>query len=76
MASISNTPTILVIDDDDDLRYSLKRVFSARKYNVIEASSGEVGLEMAEQHGPDVILLDNRMGGIFAWEPRGRRSTM
>ncbi len=68
MASTSNTPTILVIDDDDDLRYSLKRVLSARKYNVIEANSGETGLQMAEEHAPDVILLDNRMGGMSGIE--------
>jgi DNA-binding NtrC family response regulator len=68
MASTSNTPTILVIDDDDDLRYSLKRVLSARTCNFIEADSGEEGLQMAEQHGPDVILLDNRMGGMSGIE--------
>lgn len=68
MAISENTPTILVIDDDDDLRYSLKRVLSGRKYNVIEANSGEAGLEMAEKHTPDVILLDNRMGGMSGME--------
>ena len=64
MTITSNTPTILVIDDDDDLRYSLKRVLSARQYKVLEANSGEAGLEMAELHAPDAILLDNRMGGM------------
>ena len=68
MVTTSKTPTILVIDDDDDLRYSLKRVLSTRQYNVIEANSGEAGLQMAEQHGPDVILLDNRMGGMSGIE--------
>ncbi len=68
MASSVNTPTILVIDDDDDLRYSLKRVLSGRNYFVIEAASGEEGLKMAEQHAPDVILLDNRMGGMSGIE--------
>jgi two-component system nitrogen regulation response regulator GlnG len=68
MASTLNSPTILVIDDDDDLRYSLKRVLSARKYTVIEANSGEAGLQMAEQHAPNVILLDNRMGGMSGIE--------
>ena len=68
MVNTDNKPTILVIDDDDDLRYSLKRVFSGRKYKVIEAASGENGLKMAEQHSPRVILLDNRMGGISGIE--------
>jgi two-component system nitrogen regulation response regulator GlnG len=62
------TPKILVIDDDDDLRYSLKRVLSAKKYEVVEAASGEEGLKIAEQHSPHVILLDNRMGGMSGIE--------
>ncbi len=37
-------PKVLIIDDDDDLRYSLKRVLSGRQYEVIEAGSGEDGL--------------------------------
>jgi DNA-binding NtrC family response regulator len=68
IAGNQTTPRILVIDDDDDLRYSLKRVLSAKKYEVLEADSGEQGLEMAEQHSPHVILLDNRMSGISGME--------
>ncbi|WPJ98137.1 sigma-54 dependent transcriptional regulator [Coraliomargarita algicola] len=62
------TPKVLVIDDDNDLRYSLKRVLSGRQYEVLEAASGEEGLSMAEQHNPHVILLDNRMGGMSGME--------
>lgn len=68
MATADTKPTILVIDDDDDLRYSLKRVLSGHKYDVLEASSGEAGLKMAESHKPNVILLDNRMGGMSGME--------
>ena len=68
MSSAKDTPTVLVIDDDNDLRYSLKRVLSTRQYEVLEAASGEEGLKMAEQHSPNVILLDNRMGGMSGME--------
>ena len=61
-------PKVLIVDDDDDLRYSLKRVLSGRQYEVIEASSGEDGLVKAEKHRPHVILLDNRMGGMSGME--------
>lgn len=64
----NSSPIVLVIDDDDDLRYSLKRVLSGRNYTVLEAASGEQGLEMAEAHSPNVILLDNRMGGMSGIE--------
>jgi len=63
-----NSPTVLVIDDDDDLRYSLKRVFAGKNYNVVEAASGEEGLKVAKQANPQVILLDNRMGGMSGME--------
>ena len=62
------TPKVLIIDDDNDLRYSLKRVLSGRQYEVIEADSGEDGVIKAEKHNPHVILLDNRMGGMSGME--------
>ena len=68
MDTANQTPNILIIDDDDGLRYSLKRVLSGRNYDVLEADSGEAGLVVAEQHGPQVILLDNRMPGMSGIE--------
>lgn len=64
MSAAFTKPKILVIDDDDDLRYSLKRVFSGKHYVVVEADSGEEGIKVAEAEKPDVILLDNRMKGM------------
>lgn len=60
--------TILVIDDDQEIRYSLQRVLSSRKYEVILAGSGEEGVKTAREHHPDVILLDIRMGGMSGLE--------
>ncbi|MGJ8652823.1 MAG: sigma-54-dependent transcriptional regulator [Opitutaceae bacterium] len=68
MANEDKEPTILIIDDDDDLRYSLKRVLSGKNYHVIEAASGEEGLEMVQKHKVQVILLDNRMKGMSGME--------
>ncbi|NBB78265.1 MAG: response regulator [Verrucomicrobia bacterium] len=68
MGSTNDTSSVLVIDDDNDLRYSLKRVLSTRQYEVLEAASGEEGLKMAEKYCPNVILLDNRMGGMSGME--------
>ena len=61
-------PKVLIIDDDNDLRYSLKRVLSTREYEVLEAASGEEGLAISKEYSPHVILLDNRMGGISGME--------
>jgi two-component system nitrogen regulation response regulator GlnG len=57
-------PTILVIDDDSEIRYSLTRVLSSRDYVVTAAASGEEGIAAIKKAPPDVIFLDVRMGGM------------
>ncbi|MFP4541501.1 MAG: sigma-54-dependent transcriptional regulator, partial [Opitutales bacterium] len=62
--SDTGAPTVLIIDDDTEIRYSLERVLGSRQYRVCTASSGEEGIEVAEREDPVVIFLDNRMGGM------------
>ena len=57
-------PSILVIDDDSEIRYSLSRVLSSRDYAVTTAASGEDGIAAVKKSPPDVIFLDIRMGGM------------
>ena len=62
-------PTILVIDDDAEVRYSLGRVLSSKKYQVSEAASGEQGVAIVKKGPtPDLIFLDIRMSGISGLE--------
>ncbi len=61
-------PSVLIIDDDAEIRYSLQRVLSARDYAVQTASSGREGIEMARSDPPEVIFLDNRMEGMTGIE--------
>ena len=60
--------TILVIDDDAEIRYSLTRVLSSRQYQVAEAGSGEAGITLVKKEAPDLIFLDIRMGGMSGIE--------
>ena len=57
-------PTILVIDDDSEIRYSLSRVLSSRDYTVAAAASGEEAIAAVKTAAPDVIFLDIRMNGM------------
>jgi len=50
--------TILVVDDDPDIRFFCTTVLGAAGYNVITADGGETGLEMAQSENPDLIILD------------------
>ena len=62
-------PTILIIDDDAEIRYSLSRVLGSKQYHVIEASSGEEGVSTVKKGPlPDLIFMDIRMGGISGIE--------
>jgi CheY-like chemotaxis protein len=50
--------TILVVDDDPDVRFLCKTVLEAAGYTIKTADSGESGIEMAEAEKPDLIILD------------------
>ncbi|QYM80616.1 sigma-54 dependent transcriptional regulator [Horticoccus luteus] len=62
-------PTILIIDDDAEIRYSLTRVLASRHFLVTEAGSGEQGVAVLKKGPPpDLIFLDVRMGGMSGIE--------
>jgi DNA-binding response OmpR family regulator len=52
---------ILVIDDEPDITWSLKKILQGRGYQVITAENGIEGLEKASEEKPDLILLDIMM---------------
>lgn len=60
--------SILVIDDDAEIRYSLDRVLTSAGHAVLCADGGEKGIEAAKEEAPEVIFLDNRMSGISGIE--------
>jgi len=69
MPDAAKSPTILVIDDDAEIRYSLSRVLSSRNYTVVEAPSGEQGIALVKKGPPpDLVFLDVRMGGMSGIE--------
>jgi two-component system sensor histidine kinase/response regulator len=55
--------TILLIDDDQQVRTMFGLALRRTGYRVVEADSGATGLAMARQHLPDLILSDIHMPG-------------
>src|SRR5262245_23196418 len=53
--------TILVVEDDPWIRSLMADLLASEGYSVVQAPDGKVGLEMAEESDPDVILLDLAM---------------
>jgi two-component system KDP operon response regulator KdpE len=60
--------TILVIDDEPQLRRALDSVFSQRGYEVVLAASGEDGLIRVAEKAPDAIILDLMLPGMSGIE--------
>ena len=49
---------ILFIEDEPALQKTLSAIFTKEGLEVIEASDGEIGLRLAKEKKPDLILLD------------------
>lgn len=49
---------VLVVEDEETYRDSLRFIFEREGYKVTTAATGKQGLEAFERHGADVILLD------------------
>jgi len=52
---------ILIIDDDPDIVLAVRMNLEAQGYEVIEATSGEQGIERIKSEHPDLIILDVMM---------------
>ena len=63
-----NTANILVIDDEAQIRRVLRSTLTFRGYELLEAGTGEEGLELARKFKPDLILLDVNLPGMSGIE--------
>ena len=72
-----SSATILVVDDEPQIRRVLRSTLSFRGYTISEVSSGEEAVELAPKLKPDLILLDVNLPGISGIETcrEIRRST-
>ena len=55
---------ILVIEDDEELLNGLDMILSKEGYQVLKTSQGEMGLDIAVQENPNLIILDQSLPGI------------
>ena len=60
--------TILIIDDEKNIREGLAANFELEEYNVKTAASGEEGLKLIERGDIDLVITDLRMNGISGEE--------
>jgi signal transduction histidine kinase len=60
--------TILVIEDTESVRQEIADTLQLENYSVIEAKNGRVGLQLASQCHPDLILCDVMMPEVGGYE--------
>jgi DNA-binding NtrC family response regulator len=60
--------TILIIDDDDQLRKSFEKLLIEEGYRVQTAASGEAGLAQVRSTTLDLVIVDMRLPGIGGME--------
>jgi CheY-like chemotaxis protein len=67
MTKRNGTHTILIIEDEPDIRNFIGRVLELDGYNVLKAGDGSAGLAILEEYSIDMILLDLRLPGLNGW---------
>jgi len=56
--------TVLVVDDDADVRSTLARVLGSAGYTILTAESGEEGLKLLASHPVQLVISDQNMPGM------------
>jgi two-component system, OmpR family, KDP operon response regulator KdpE len=63
-----NSATILVVDDEPQIRRVMRTTLASQGYIIAEAKSGEEALESFRDEKPDLVLLDVNMPGMGGME--------
>src|ERR1051326_4460050 len=69
------TPTILVIEDDDGLRSALELGLLNEGYRVIKAGNGREAIRLVAEEAPQVVLLDVMLPGLNGFDVRSEEHT-
>ncbi len=60
--------TILIVDDEENVRYSFRKLFRGIHTEVIEAANGIEALSMINKNKPDLVIMDIEMPGMNGLE--------
>jgi CheY-like chemotaxis protein len=62
--SPTDKPAVLVVEDNDDIRFIIRYLLEQRGYRVMEAADGLEPVESAQSFQPDLILMDISLPGL------------
>jgi CheY-like chemotaxis protein len=60
--------TVLVIEDESDIRLTYRILLETAGYLVVEASTGEFALSIVRTFAPDLIILDLQLSDVDGWQ--------
>jgi len=60
----ANIATLLLVDDEENILNSLRRVLRGEPYTVLTAGGGEQALKLLQEHQVDLVISDARMPGM------------
>ena len=63
---------ILLVEDNEMNRDMLSRRLARKGYEVVVATDGQTGIEMAEREKPDIVLMDMSLPVLDGWEATRR----
>jgi two-component system cell cycle response regulator DivK len=63
---------ILIVEDQEDNRKILRDLLTSVGYELVEATTGEEGVALAETARPDLILMDIQLPGLDGYEATRR----
>jgi len=63
-----NNKTILIIEDDVLNMKLLRSILRIKNFTVLEAENAEVGIQLARDNKPDLILMDIQLPGMDGFE--------
>lgn len=61
-------PTVLIVDDDSNVRCALLRLLRKESYEILAANSAEDAKHFVQRHRVDLIVTDNQMAGMCGLE--------
>jgi CheY-like chemotaxis protein len=67
-AAATKTRTVLVAEDDDDVRGSIRMILEADGFATLGAANGAEALALLKESSPDFVLLDMNMPVVTGWD--------
>ncbi len=59
--------TVLIIEDEEDIRNLVSRILGLEGYRVLAAKSGESGLQITRGNEISLLILDLKLPGMDGW---------